>query len=141
MENMREQSLRELIFSIGILALLWTFALNYAAGWVNAALLSYFTLCGLCVVVVILSVMWWWRTDGTSAVFRMLVLLASGMGIDAAVQAWSRYLWLSGQHVQFDMFRKTWIWDYRQVIEIVALVYLLAVIISRMSEKRGHYVP
>lgn len=137
----REQKIRRAAFYTGIFVLVWMFGLNYAAEWLNAAMLSYLVLVILCVLIVGFSIVWWWKTDGTSVVFRMLVLLAFGLGLDAAVQGWSRYLWLSGQSDRFDLFRSGWLWDYRQMAEIVALIYLLAVIISRMTEKRGHYVP
>ena len=138
MENPREKKLRKLAFNVSGVFLLWLFGLNFATDWVNPAMLSYMVLLFLCVLVVGLSSIYWWETDGTSAVFRMLVMLASGIGIDAAVQAWSRYLWLSGQEDRFDLFRATWLWDYRQVGEIVALVYLLAVIVSRMRTSVGY---
>lgn len=107
----------------------------------DPSMLGYRVLVVLCAAVVLLSTIWWWMVDGTSVVFRMLWMLAAGIGVDTQIQAHSRALWLSGKCEAFDSFRTSWLWESRQYGEIFALAYLLAVIVSRMGIPRSHYVP
>jgi hypothetical protein len=137
----KENSTRIRIFSLLMAVSAWIVALNCYTQWMDGALLMYRIVGVLCAAVVVLSVVWWWRTDRPATVFKFLMLLTAGLGMDACAQAHSRVLRIGNDADAFAQFGESMIWQFRQVGEIVALIYLLAVIVSRMSDKRGHYVP
>ncbi len=140
-DNARENSLRLTVFSILLVVTAWLIAINCATGWMDGGILIYRIIWVLCVAVVALSLVWWWRTTRPATVFYFLLMLAAGLGVDAAVMDHGRGLRLSQDAEAFQQFSDSWIWQFRSIGEIVALIYLLAVIVSRMSDRRGHYVP
>jgi hypothetical protein len=137
----RENSLRVTVFSLLLSITAWVVAFNCYTKWIDGTLLIYYLLIALCCGVVVLSLIWWWRTTRPATVFYFLLLLAAGLGIDACVQAHGRTLRLAPDIEAFQSFGESMVLQFRQVGEIVALIYLLAVIVSRMHDKRGHYVP
>ena len=141
METDRESSLRITVFSLLLAITAWINALNCAIGWMDGPLLMYRVVGVLCAGVVVLSLIWWWKTTRPATVFYFLLLLAAGLGLDACVQAHSRELRLGTDIEAFHNFGESMVWQFRQLGEVVALIYLLAVIVSRMHDKRGHYVP
>jgi hypothetical protein len=140
-DNAREDSLRVTVFSLLLASTAWAIALNCYIKAIDGTLLTYYIVLVLCGAVVVLSVIWWWRTTRPATVFYFLLMLSAGLGMDAAAMIHSRTLRLGTNIEAFNAFGASKIWQFRQVGEIVALIYLLAVIVSRMSDKRGHYVP
>ena len=139
--NDRENSLRVTVFSLLLSIVAWVTAFNCYTRWLDGTLLIYYILIVLCCGVVVLSLIWWWRTTRPATVFYFLLLLAAGLGVDACVQARGRALRIGSDIEAFHNFGESMLWQFRQLGEVLALIYLLAVIVSRMHDKKGHYVP
>ena len=140
-DDAKEKSIRITVFSLLLAITAWITALNCYTGWMDGTLLIYYILIALCGGIVVLSLIWWWRTTRPATVFYFLLMLAAGLGVDACVQIHGRTLRIGDDIEAFHNFGESLIWQFRQVGEIVALIYLLAVIVSRMSDRKGHYVP
>ena len=140
-ETQYERMTRRTVFVFLSIALLWVCGVNHVAGWIDQSILVLRVIETLCAAIVGLSAYWWLRSGTTRTVFRVIVLLTTGIGIGVHIEAVARLLWLNGKIAEFDAFRVTWLWNYRQAGILIALPYLLAVVVSRMSDKKGYYAP
>jgi hypothetical protein len=66
---------------------------------------------------------WWWHREGkASTVYACITFLLLGLGLDNAVEAYARYMWIN---YGIDEFRKTIWWPLRLVPSTLVLCGLV----------------
>lgn len=140
-ESEQEKTIRRRSFALLIGIVVAVVGYVELSGSPDMPALSYLLVAQLNIAIIAVSVYWWAQVGAVSTVFRWLMLLMSGVLWTNLLQFYARYLWITEQRIYYDALIEGPAWAYRQVPEIVAMCYLLALIISRMSSNRSHYVP
>lgn len=128
--------MRRLIFWPMLLLIAWGYVANDINEWVDECIVAYSIISILCVWALGAGLAWWAIEGKASTVFRWLMVLVFGLGLTHVIQIYSRNLLIHG-NTYYATFMDSWIWNYRVSFTIISLVYLLAVIVSRMLEKDG----
>lgn len=139
MESMSETRVRRTAFTALIALVSGGTLINHFQERIDPCLWSYSIVTFLSGWTVAVSIWWWWQVDTTSTVFRWLVLLVFGVGISDGLQMYVRSLLVSGKTEAYHAVIHTWWWHYREIVTVVALVYLVSLILGRLSTEDGKY--
>jgi hypothetical protein len=138
-ESKREKKLRRTLFAIFFPGVAAAYAANHYYGWMDACIFAYALVVVICSWAVAVSMRWWHITEragGTvSSVYKWLILLMTGIGISHSVQIYSRSLLLGGMDAEYLELMQGPIWNYRLTVQVVALIYLICIILSRMMTR------
>jgi hypothetical protein len=119
----------------------WIYILNDINEYVDECLLGYSIIAVLSLWSFMVSCWYWAVANKISTVFRWLTLLIGGTFVNYCIMAYARGLRLDGNIAGYDAFLVSPWWHYRFAIVAVSLVYLFAVILSRLfgdsDEQKG----
>jgi hypothetical protein len=102
--------------------------------WVDECLLSYFLVCFSCLVVLICSTWWVLQAGEVRPVFITVVSTVGGVFLTNLIQLYARTLFIARDFIEYEYFLNSSMWNYRNIPELVSLMYLGAIVVSRIWE-------
>lgn len=108
-------------------------AINYVHGLVDDCLLAYSS-CLLASATCTAIYTWWWcHTGEASDVYKWVTALMATIALNMSLSVAGRLLYLHAERDEYRNFLDSWVWELRNVPEVLVLIFMLALIIGRLS--------
>jgi hypothetical protein len=136
----RERRVRSRLFWWSTAFVVYCILLNDYNNWIDECLGTYFLICFSCLVVLMGSSWWIFQSLTARPAFITIVSVTSGVFLTNAINLQARWIWVSESRAAYEDFISCTLWHYRNVPELISLIYLGAIVVSRLweiEEKRG----
>lgn len=110
----------------------WAYITNDINEYVDECMLGYAIIAVLSLWSFAASCWYWSVAYPVSTVFRWITVLIAGTFVNYCIMSYARALRLSGDIAGYDAFLASPWWNYRFSLVAISLVYLFAVIVSRL---------
>lgn len=129
MENLE---IRNRIFWALFLVGLSLYIANDFYNWTDECLVAYALVSVFCFINLILFAWWWWVKGRATDVYKWLMVLMGGVMLTNVGNLHSRWYIHRGDMEAYLCVIQSFPWKYRAVPTMVALMYMLSLVVSRI---------
>jgi hypothetical protein len=135
--NDPSQSLRSSTFRWVAGTAVWAYVTNDILGVQDECLFVYELLILTCTLILMLCTYWRFHVHRTSPLVRWVSVVPLGTLLSTIPQWYARNLHLEGDLLAYNLLVSSWLWHYRMLPMLLAMIWLGAFIFARLWTSEG----